>query len=197
MELLSSLKLTALGLPIVATAVVCLLIGYVIGNRRNKRLRRQLQREHNEQSLALLDAKAKYERVQKAADQQERKDRLLAMTLKKLKLANQRVAELTTTIQSQEKRHFMSVSRLKLNAVDANEKAEKAADIARQAMTHLREAKHNSSSTTSAQTRNGARVVEHKAADTRLDAVAQVAKSRSSRLARIRSRNNTASSPTA
>ena len=197
MEFLSSLKLTALGLPIFATAIVCLLIGYVIGNRRNKRLRRQLQREHNEQSLALLEAKAKYERVQKAADQQVRKDRLLAMALKKLKLANQRVAELTTTIQSQEKRHFMSLSRLRLNAVDANEKAVKAADIARQAMTHLRQAKENSSSASSAQTRNPARMVEQNSADTRLDAVAKVAKRRSSSLTRIRSRNNTASSPTA
>lgn len=197
MEFLSSLNLTALGLPIFATAVVCLIIGYVIGNRRNKRLRRQLQREHNEQSLALLEAKAKYERVQKAADQQERKDRLLAMALKKLKLANQRVADLTTTIQSQEKRHFMSLSRLRLDAVDANEKAVKAADIARQAMTHLRQAKQDSSSVSSAQTRNGARMVEQNGADTRLDAVAQVAKRRSSSLASIRSRNNTASSPTA
>ena len=197
MELLSSLNIPALSLPLVATAVLCLLLGYVIGNRRNKRLRRQLQREHNEQSLALLDAKARYERVQKAADQQVRKDRLLSMSLKKLKLANQRIAELTASIQSQEKRHFMSVSRLKLDAVDANEKAVKAADIARQAMTHLREAKQNSSDDKSVQTPNGARKVERNNADPRLDAIARVSTHRSSRLARLRSGTDTASTPTA
>lgn len=156
MDLLSSLNLPTLNLPLLATAALCLVVGYVVGNRRNKRLRRRLQREHNEQSLALLDAKAKYERVQKAADQQSRKDRLLSLALKRLKEANQRVEELTATVQSQEKRHFMSVSRLRLNAVDANEKAVKATDIARQAMTHLRQAKHNSSSGDSVQTNNGA-----------------------------------------
>jgi len=146
MEILSSFDFPALNLPLLAVAALGLLVGFVIGNRRSKRLRRQLQREHNEQSLELLDAKSKYERVQKAASQQARKDRLLALSLKRLKDANQRVEELTATVKSQEKRHFMNVSRLRLNAVDSNEKAVKAADIARRAMTHLRQAKDSSSS---------------------------------------------------
>lgn len=198
MDFLSSLNyLPTLNLPLLATAALCLLIGYVIGNRRNKRLRRRLQREHNEQSLALLDAKAKYERVKKAADQQLRKDRLLSLALKRLKEANQRVEEMTQTIQSQEKRHFMNVSRLRLNAVDANEKAVKAADIARQAMTHLRQAKLGSSSGESVRTRNGASMIDQTEVDTRLDAITRVPARDSSRLARMRSGNDAAPTPPA
>jgi len=190
MDLLSSLNIPTPIIYILVTAAVCLLVGYFFGNRRNKQLRRNLQREHNEQNLALLEAKSKYERVRRVAAQQARKDRLLALTLKRLKSANLRVEELTATVHSQEKRHFMNESRLRMNVVDSNEKAIKAAGIARQAMMHLKKAKHNSSSAESnPSTKQYTTIVDQNSVETRRTAISRATTHDSSRLNGVHSSN--------
>lgn len=120
-----------------AIACTCLLIGFALGARRGRSVRRQCLRETNAQSLELLDAKASLSSLEHYASQQERKDKLLKMTLRKLQQANARNQEMNDTLATLKNQHYSEMARLRLEAVESHEKAVKAANMARQATAHL------------------------------------------------------------
>ncbi len=124
--------------PYAAIGVICLLLGYALGLRRSRALRRRVLRQFNDQSLALLDANAALSSLQNYTSQQGRKDNLLKLVLRKLNQANQRCEKLQQKLVQQNNRHYVQLARLRLRAVEFQETARKAAGIARRATAHLR-----------------------------------------------------------
>ena len=140
MEWINPLTCAALG-------TVCLLVGYSLGSRRARRVKRRVLQELNQQSLDLLDARASISALKHSASQQLRKDNLLKLTLRKLQQANARSQNLTQLLARQNRTHYGELARLRLSAVDSHGKAVKAAEIARQAMIHLKRLERASSVT--------------------------------------------------
>lgn len=124
-------------IPALAVGCTCLLVGYALGARRARSVKRQAQREMNAQSLELLDARASLHSLEHYASQQERKDKLLKLTLQKLQEANARCKDVQHQMTTQKRQHYAETSRLRLEAVESHELAVKAAEMAHQATAHL------------------------------------------------------------
>lgn len=122
----------------VLAMVIGLVAGYFIGARVSKRRRREMQQSLNEANLEVLDAKTETRNLSKYLGEAKRKDRLLKLTLKKLKLGNQVTHGLHQNQQSIERKHFIEISRLKLSAAEARQRAKHAAEVAREASFRLR-----------------------------------------------------------
>lgn len=116
----------------------CLLIGYMLGARRARRVKKRALQELNAQALELLDVKSSLSAMQQSSSQQVRKDKLLNLTLRKLKQSNARSRNLCDLLTKQNKQHYIELARLRLRAVEARETALNAAAIARQATAHLK-----------------------------------------------------------
>lgn len=115
-----------------------LLIGYVVGAKRARRVKKRVQLELNVQSLELLDAKSSLNSMLNYLSQHQRKDRLLNLSLRKLQQAQSQVNVLSNSLSVKDNKHFIEQSRLKLQAAEAREVAVKAAAIARKATIHLK-----------------------------------------------------------
>ena len=118
-------------------AFFCLLTGYALGARRARAVKRHVLRNLNAQSLELLDTKSALSSLEHYASQQERKDRLLKLTMKKLQEAEARCRQMTEALSQQNRKHFVDTARLRLDAVESRETAIKATEIARRATAHL------------------------------------------------------------
>lgn len=123
--------------------IAALLIGYFIGSRHSRKQQRDLQRELNQQSLDMLDVKSEHSKLRKFLGQTQRKDRLLKLTLKQLKDANQRANLLQKRLNHIEKQHYIKTSRLRLLATHASDKARRATKIAARATSHLKQLEKN------------------------------------------------------
>jgi len=117
---------------------VCLIVGYWVGARHARRIKRKALQELNTNSLELLDKKAEYRSLVTSTQEQDRKDRLQALTLKQLKQSNSRLKQMRQIMISQTKKQYAAESQLRLKAIRSHEKAVKAATIARKATTHLK-----------------------------------------------------------
>ncbi len=115
-----------------------LLIGYLLGAKRARKVKRRAVQQLNVQSLELLDVKASLNSLRRASGQQARKDKLLKLALTKLKQANVRAQTLGTILENLDKKQYIERAKLKLTAVEATEKADRATAIARQATAHLK-----------------------------------------------------------
>lgn len=115
-----------------------LLIGYGLGARRARRVKKRVLQQLNVQSLELLDTKSTLSALKNYVAQNERKDRLLKLSLRKLQESQSRVKTLSDNLLSQHNKHFIEQSRLRLVAVESRETAVKAAAIARKATIHLK-----------------------------------------------------------
>lgn len=115
-----------------------LVVGYAFGSRRARKIKKRALRQMNAQSLELLDVKASLNAQKQSASQQLRKDKVLKLALRKLKLADLQSAKLDTLLMRQNKKHYIDIAKLKLKAVKANEKAVGATAIARKATVHLK-----------------------------------------------------------
>lgn len=197
--------------PSIAVGCACLLAGYALGARRGRRLKRQSLRDMNAQSLALLDAKASLNSLEHYASQQQRKDKLLKLTLRKLQQANARCLELNELLTTRKKQHFSETSRLRLQAVEAREVAAHAAikatarataratSLARQTKAHLQRLEQASPVTQTIEapapksygTGNPVTVsvVDQARLDTPSDAPTPVSNRDSARLTKLRSSN--------
>ncbi len=112
--------------------------GYCIGMRQARKVRKRIVQQLNAQSLELLDVKAERNQLQDYARKQERKDRLLKLTLTRLQQANQTIEAHARQTAARDKKHFIELSRMRMRAVQARESGRKALDIARRATVHLK-----------------------------------------------------------
>lgn len=119
--------------------IIALLIGYFVGSRHSRKQQKSMLRDYNQQSLDMLDVKAEHAKLSKFLGQSQRKDRLLKLTLKQLKDANQRANLLQKRLGHIEKQHYIKSSRLRLLASHASEKARRATSIATRATQHLKQ----------------------------------------------------------
>ncbi|ASJ74681.1 hypothetical protein IMCC3135_23060 [Granulosicoccus antarcticus IMCC3135] len=117
--------------------IFCLIFGYVLGARRSRVVKLRVLRDLNTQSLELLDTKSSLSSLEHYASQQERKDRLLKLTLQKLQQAEARCRQMSDIQDRQHRKNYVEMSRLRLDAVQAHEAAAKAKDIAQRATAHL------------------------------------------------------------
>lgn len=115
--------------------IAALLIGYAIGSRHSRKQQREMLRDYNRQSLDMLDVKTDHAKLSKFLGQSKRKDRLLKLTLKQLKEANQNSRLLQGRLADIEKQHYIKSSRLRLLATHATDKARIASTKARKATT--------------------------------------------------------------
>lgn len=115
-----------------------ILIGYALGLRRARKLKRRIVQQMNVQSLELLDAKAAITQLDTLTANQERKDKVLKLALSKLQQANKLIGQLRQQQTLLNKKHFIETSRIRLHAVEASEKAHRAVALARKATLHLR-----------------------------------------------------------
>ncbi|NND91635.1 MAG: hypothetical protein HKN42_12310 [Granulosicoccus sp.] len=96
----------------------CLLVGYLLGTRRARLVRRRVQKELDSKCLALLESRASLRALQQIASQQSRKDRLLKLTLRKLKQANERDRDMSRHLARQKRIHHAKLSRIRPRVVD-------------------------------------------------------------------------------
>jgi len=115
-----------------------LVLGYSLGSRRARKTKKRALQQMNAQSLELLDVKASLNALRQSAGQQLRKDKVLKLALRKLQRADLRSRKLGTLLMQQNKKYYIDIAKLKLQAVKANEKAVRATTIARQATVHLK-----------------------------------------------------------
>jgi hypothetical protein len=124
--------------PYVVLGVSCLLVGFALGARRARKVKRRVLQELNAQSLELLDTRSSLNALEHYTAQQGRRDKLLKLALRKLKETNDRCRSMALLMARQNRKHYMEMSRLRLRAVESRETAIKAAAIARQATAHLK-----------------------------------------------------------
>jgi len=179
--------------------VAALLIGYFVGSRHSRKQLKDMLRDFNQQSLDMLDVKSDHAKLTKFLGQSHRKDRLLKLTLKQLKAANNRAALLQKRLGHVEKQHYIKTSRLRLLATHATDKARRATSIATRATNHLKQLEQNLPPT---QTINApppksygqaaavpVRVVDKHAPEAQKEAITRVSNRDSARLTRLRSSN--------
>lgn len=179
--------------------VVALLIGYFVGSRYSRKQTKEMLRELNQKSLDMLDVKSEHAKLSKFLGQSQRKDRLLKLTLKQLKDANQRANLLQQRLSHIEKQHYIKTSRLRLLATHASEKARRATTIATRATRHLKQIEEQ---LPAKQTINApppksygqaaavpVHVVDQHPPETQHDAITRVSNRDSARFTRLRSSN--------
>lgn len=174
-------------------------LGYLVGSRRARRVKKRVRQQLNSQSLDLLDARSQVLQLQDEVSEIPRKDRLIQLALSELKVAEENVAELQRTQAKQEKRHFLELSRMRLHAVEARDMARKAADIAKTATLHLRRIEEASPVTQTIEAPEPksygtgdpvtVSVVDQGRLDGSAEAIAQVSNRDSARLTRLHSSN--------
>ena len=115
-----------------------LLLGYGLGARRARRVKKRVLQQLNAQSLELLDTKSTLASMSQYVAQQKRKDQLVRLSLRKLKASQTNVKILSEQLKEQQRKHFIQLSHLKLKAVEYREAAVKATAIAKKAAIHLK-----------------------------------------------------------
>jgi len=185
--------------PLAGCLIIGILLGFTLGSRRARRTRREIQQAFNSQSLELLDIKSEHSRLKKKLAQSPRKDRLLRLVLRRLQEAEAEVASASSTVQSQERRHYIERARLRMIAVNTQEKAKRATLIALRATQHLKRLEQASPSTqtiTAPEPKSYGQgesvtvsVVDQHTPNTRQEAVTRVSNRDSARLAKLRSSN--------
>lgn len=118
-------------------AMTCACLGYAAGTRSARKFKRRTAQQLNSQALQLLEANTKINQLTAYADKQQRKDRLLKLTLAKLQKANKLIEKSCQQQTTNDKKHFIALSRMRLRALEARQTARKAAAIARKATFHL------------------------------------------------------------
>ena len=117
--------------------IIGALLGYFIGNRRVRKLRRQLQRDFNQQSLQLLETNTALTKLAKRRDQFDRKDRVLKLTMQRLSSVTALTNKIKQHNQTQKRKHFIELSKLKLATAEARQQAQRAARVATNATEQL------------------------------------------------------------
>ena len=166
--------------------------GHAIGARRARRTRRELQRALGARSLELLAARAEQTRLLGRLGRAPRRERLLRLVLVRLREA-----------RAEERRCFIENAVLRLQAVEAAERARKAGALARRSAARVRELElEAAASATGTITTRAAKsygngeavtvsVVDHETPEARLDGASRVPHRERARFARLTSSNET------
>lgn len=180
-------------------AAACSAIGYFAGTRRARRLKKRLMQEHNRRSLDLLEIKKTSAELQAAVDQHAPEGRLLKLSLVRLQQANKEMKLLRQRDEAREKKHFIELSGLRMQAVRAHETAKKATAIAKKATLHLRRIEKASPVTQTIEAHHPksygvgesvtVSVVDQTGVDRAADSIVQVTNRDSVRLKNLRSSN--------
>lgn len=100
-------------------------------------MRNRAVQQLNAVSLELLDVKAERNELKTYTRQQIRKDRLLRLTLSRLKRANTVISELDRQKALTNKKQFIEMSRMKMTAMQARDTGRKAVELAKRTTLHL------------------------------------------------------------
>ena len=124
--------------PYIALALIAIVLGYAIGLRHARRIKRRALQQLNSQSLELLETKTRLSELDDIAREHPRRERLLKLTMTKLQQANKHVKVLERQQQIRDRQAFIALSKMRLKAVQSHEKAVKVSEIARKATIHLK-----------------------------------------------------------
>jgi len=113
-------------------------VGFLVGSRRSKAKRRELQQALNVQSVDLLELRKEYRELSRYLGAAKRKDRLLKFALGKLKTSSATVKSLQSESTNVERRHFIEKSRLQVSAAESKQRESRATARARDATYRLR-----------------------------------------------------------
>lgn len=122
----------------IVAAAACLAVGYLIGSRRARKLKKRLMQQHNQRSLDMLAIKKNTAELQAAVDQHKPREQLLSLSLARFKEADRENNLLRQRDEERERKHYVELSTMRMQAVRAHETAKKAATIAKRATSHLR-----------------------------------------------------------
>lgn len=122
----------------IALALIAIVLGYAIGLRHARRIKRRALQQLNSQSLELLETKTRLSELHSVAREQPRRERLLKLTMTKLQQANQHVKVLERQQEIRDRHAFIALSKMRLKAVQSHERAVKVSEIARRATIHLK-----------------------------------------------------------
>lgn len=122
----------------IALAAVGILIGYAVGSRNARQVKKRVMQQLNTQSIELLEAKTSLSQLESVAKEQTRRERLLELTMKKLQKANQDVKALQLQQVARDRNAYIELSRMRMKAVQAQDKAARVTEIARKATVHLK-----------------------------------------------------------
>ncbi len=120
-----------------AGAIALIALGYFVGTRRARKLKKRLMQQHNQRSLDMLGMAKSTAELQAAVDQHEPREKLLSLALGKFQQLNQENMQLRQREEALGKKHFIELSNMRMRAVSAHETAKKAAAIAKKATSHL------------------------------------------------------------
>ncbi len=121
----------------VLTALGSIIAGFWLGGRHARKMRNRAVQQLNAVSLELLDVKAERNELKTYTRQQIRKDRLLRLTLSRLKRANTVISELDRQKALTNKKQFIEMSRMKMTAMQARDTGRKAVELAKRTTLHL------------------------------------------------------------
>lgn len=188
------------GMLALVSAALGLGIGAFIASRLARRTRRTLERDLARRELDLLDARA----IARADGDgpQDRSRAVLELALRKLQLAQHRIARLDGVLNAQERRHESRLRTLAADAGRARRQARSAVRIARTAAAHLKRLEAASKVTQTITARDpksyGAgdahtvSVVDQQTLEARRQVAARVSHRDSARLATLRPSNESA-----
>ena len=194
MELSELIKLW----PYALCGVVCAAAGSWVTSRTGRVRRRQLQQRVAECELALLDARADTQRLERMTALDAKREKVLGMAMARFSASETRYSELESKAASERAQHEVESARLNAAVADSRNLARTAALAARKSASNL---KRLQTETLVVQTSseplfemNGSRVsngLEQTAMDGRCETITPVGHSDSARLSRLRSSNET------
>lgn len=120
-------------------AAGALTLGYLIGTRRARSMKKRMIQQLNSQSLDLLDAKALTNEYDAYVVKQEGKNKLLENCLAELAKETELVTTLQAQLTEQKDKHFAEQHSLRAQAVNAVKIAKRATHVAREATQRLKQ----------------------------------------------------------
>lgn len=117
-------------------------LGYMIGTRKARVMKKRMIQQLNSQSLDLLDSRALKNEFDEYVLKQKRKNKVLEVCMVRLSRANEQVSALEAQLTDQSKKHFVELSSTRARAVDAMNLARRATSIARATSVKLKNLQH-------------------------------------------------------
>ena len=114
-----------------------MVVGYTLGSRRARAMKKRVVQQMNAQSLELLDAKSHSTQLESALKEQERAHEAVSMASVRLKQADKVIALLRQQQQVRDRKNQIKTTRLQALALENRQGALKATRIARKATLHL------------------------------------------------------------
>ncbi len=112
--------------------------GFLLGGRKAKRAKRDMQHTLNLQSVELLEARTETRKLSQYLGAAKRKDRVLELALTKLKTGTENETALKLKLEDIDRQHFIEMQKMNMTMVESKQRAKVAAVAAREAGFRLR-----------------------------------------------------------